>query len=322
VMIKDYTIDYEEYWNRQQVWCIKSNDSARNYTGHCSMMTYYGNKNLITGDNDRIEFYYCSTLIKVDWEPLSIEDNLNDHKDCANEMNVISSSWFIQSYGQYAKMFIDVKDDVDYITWAVKDDDDTDLWDGPNALDNSIPQELYLISHDKQRRLLLRRKLISSWDLNNDGLITDSERLYSLQVLQLRWFDAGVKHTFDITNDGVYDGIIDTWACDYSLWFVCTGASVSWAYTDFRLPIDSDDWRKDLLTNDITISERNIELSPTIDPYLSWGKNASQTAPFIRLSFTAKLYGKNWNLKIPRSQMDMFNIKLQTSFSFTNSWSR
>jgi hypothetical protein len=32
------------------------------------------------------------------------------------------------------------------------------------------PQELYLISNDKEKRLLLRRKLIEQADYNNDGL--------------------------------------------------------------------------------------------------------------------------------------------------------
>jgi hypothetical protein len=47
VMIKDYGIDYEEYRNRQQVGCMTPNDPNRNMTGHCAMMTYYGNRNVL-----------------------------------------------------------------------------------------------------------------------------------------------------------------------------------------------------------------------------------------------------------------------------------
>ena len=130
------------------------------------------------------------------------------------------------SYGQYAQMFIDVKDDVDYVAWAANDDDDEDRGNWPEAIYNSgwnNPQEIYLISHDKQRRMLIRRVLknaeeVNNWtaDLNSDGIISNSEKFYTLQVLQLRWFDAGMSHTFDPTDQWVLDWKIDTWACDAS----------------------------------------------------------------------------------------------------------
>jgi hypothetical protein len=83
-------------------------------------------------------------------------------------------------------------------------------------------QELYLISQDGRNRLYFRRKLIKQQDINGNGIGT-GEQLYVLQMLRLRGFDAGTLHNFDTvdgnTNPGLYDGKIDTWACDYSQGF-------------------------------------------------------------------------------------------------------
>jgi hypothetical protein len=279
------------------------------------------------------KLYYCSSLDDVlhtydDTVPNqhAVYDRNNDNPDNYWWNNCIvkwsDEIWVAtyQSYGQYKNMFIDVKDDVDYITGAVKDDDDQDLWRWPIAIyqsGNNLPQELYLISNDKTRRLFFRRKMIESADYNGDGSVTDSEKLYSIQVLQLRWLDAWEAHDFDAqTHSWVYDGMIDTWVCDYSLGFVWSWQNVWWAYSWFRLPIDENDCWQDLLTNDITISDWNLSISPLVDPYLAWADDSAQINPFITINFTAKLYGKNWNLKIPRNQMNQYNLKLQTTFSF------
>jgi len=72
-------------------------------------------------------------------------------------------------------------------------------------------------------RMYLRRKLIETGDWNYDGIVSGSyEKLYSLQMLKLRSFDAGTNHDFSlVTSSGVYDGVIDTRACDYSQGFSC-----------------------------------------------------------------------------------------------------
>jgi len=47
--------------------------------------------------------------------------------------------------------------------------------------------------------VFIRRALIASGDRNHDGIISgDSEKLYTLQILKLRGFDAGNKHNFDV----------------------------------------------------------------------------------------------------------------------------
>jgi hypothetical protein len=84
-------------------------------------------------------------------------------------------------------------------------------------------QELYLISQDGRNRLYFRRKLKEQQDIDNN-VIGTGEQLYVLQMLRLRGFDAGTKHDFSKTNGtdnpGLYDGQIDTWACDYAQGFV------------------------------------------------------------------------------------------------------
>ncbi|MEI6774825.1 MAG: hypothetical protein WCL18_08910 [bacterium] len=68
--------------------------------------------------------------------------------------------------------------------------------------------------------------MIGSGDRNRDGIISgDSEKQYTLQILKLRGFDAGTKHNLDVTtSSGVYDGKIDTRACDYAQGFICNGS--------------------------------------------------------------------------------------------------
>lgn len=77
-------------------------------------------------------------------------------------------------------------------------------------------QELYLISPDKEQRIFFRRALVDSGDRNGDSLAsTDNEKLYTIQMLKLQGFDVGNDHDLSFGNDdGLYDGKIDTWACD------------------------------------------------------------------------------------------------------------
>jgi len=59
-----------------------------------------------------------------------------------------------------------------------------------------------------------------------------SDNLYTLQILKLRGFDAGTHHDFDPTDSsGVYDGNIDTRACDYAQGFICHGSGVGPLYS-------------------------------------------------------------------------------------------
>ena len=64
---------------------------------------------------------------------------------------------------------------------------------------------------------MLRRALIETGNFETGGMNIDTNKLYTIQMLKLRGFDAGNNHLFDVTqSSGVYDGIIDTRACDYA----------------------------------------------------------------------------------------------------------
>ena len=93
----------------------------------------------------------------------------------------------------------------------VGDSDDRDLGIGPVAIPEN-PQEIYLISHDGQRRVFLR--------------INETENWRTIQILRLRGFDAGSDHTFNSEDPKTYDGEIDTWACDYGQGFNCNGTAI------------------------------------------------------------------------------------------------
>lgn len=340
-MSRNYSIDYEEYFNRQQVGCSSvwwagfGRDVGT--WGYCPLFTAYGNHNSIVdqwggSDTASHRYYYCSSR---DGTPLGSYTPTLENNSYRVQDNVDRSQWHVcaqlasqslltqgtgyQSYGQYAWQFVDIKDDVDLVLGALQDDDDQDMGMGPDALHRSgTVAELYLLSHDEQQRLYIRRKLIEEWDRDRDGLTwaTDNERLYTLQVLQLRGFDAGDQHDFSLaSSSGVYDGQIDTWACDRAAWFSCQGANVGGAYSGFHLPSHSEDGWVNLFPSDITVSDWHIQLSPTKDPHLSWAEDAYQISPFIRLSFTTKLYAKNRLSQISPWEMGIYSVHLQTTLA-------
>ena len=329
-MIKDYTIDYEEYRNRQYAGCAHTGDNAAwDHDNHCAVFTHYGNINaqyptIALGNNPSASehrLFYCSSTPNYDSVPDTNRLGTSDYKvfgwlststradytQACIQAAKPSSGLFAQSYGQYEALFTDVKDDVDSIPGAVGDDDDVAL--GDIALSSVVeqPQELYLISRDGKERLFLRKKQTS----NSEWLTW-----YKLQVLQLRWFDAWVNHDFDPLRKGVYDGIVDTRACDYSLGFHCQGDAVwSGIYSGYRLPNGVDDGREDLTHDDIVITDWSLDIQPLSDPYLSWANTELQINPYIKIFFTAKLAYDNRSWKLKREQIDAYTISLQTMFS-------
>lgn len=339
-MSRNYSIDYEEYFNRQQVWC--ANLAWPNFSRdvgtwwYCPVFTAYGNQSSMVDIGGSVDmmghhYYYCSSKDATPSGPpptlengvYRVQDNIDRTNDavCARDASQsLLTPWVAyQSYGQYALQFIDIKDDVDLILGALHDDDDKDMGMGPIAItwSTAVP-ELYLLSHDGQHRMYMRRKLIEEWDRDRDGVTgsTDNEKLYTLQVLQLRGFDAGVHHDFSVsTSSWVYDGQIDTWACDLAAWFICAGADVWWAYSWFHLPIDGDDGWVNFLPSDITLSDRNITISPSKDPHLARAEDGRQISPFMTIQYTTKLYAKNRISHIPATQMDLYSMRLQTTLS-------
>lgn len=361
--LKDYTIDYEEYFNRDMVWCAtatwwemakdafgeweQGNNFVWNTTkngqkiGHCSQRTQYGNAASLldsytyisTGWQHRL--YACSSdstmgdiagpnsIGKPNEERLLVK--VNSSSSCADNLftngfqdnNNFLTTPFVQPYGAYKVQFFDVKADVDDKYGRAGDDDDTDLGKWPDAIvDASHAQELYLISKDKKKRILFRRALIASWDWNGNGVISgDNETLYTLQMLQLKAFDAGDNHDFDSqTYSGVYDGVIDTRACDAEAWYICHGASLWWVYSLYHLPADGDDGWVNIMSNDITLTKWNLNILPTKDPDLSWGDRRYQINPFVTVYLDSTVYGKNWVSRLGTENLDDISFDIQSSF--------
>ncbi|MEI6774826.1 MAG: hypothetical protein WCL18_08915 [bacterium] len=70
LLLKDYTIDYEEYFNRKNVGC-NSDDS--NFTrdvgtgGYCKIFTAYGNKSNVSGTlTGEHKMYFCSSTYSIE----------------------------------------------------------------------------------------------------------------------------------------------------------------------------------------------------------------------------------------------------------------
>lgn len=322
LLLKDYTIDYEEYFNRQKVWCnwIQTSFSWNVWSGwYCSNFSAYGNGNSLISNTWDFLLYYCSS---------KNNETSPNYPNYVRTWNALNRLWcakdWQQSFGEYQKQFWDVLSDVDFVTWSVWDDDDLNLGFWPDALiSGTWVQELYLISQDKTHRVLLRRALVESW--NRDGSWTgnwDTNNLYTIQMLKLRWFDAGNQHNFSSISTWLYDGVIDTWACDYAQWFVCGWAPVGGAYSWFNLPKDSLDWRVNIFDRNLTISDWNISVFPTKNPDYAWANDAVQINPYFTISMTSKLYAWVWFTKLNLPSIDSFKLSLQTTFNIKNSYTK
>jgi hypothetical protein len=175
-----------------------------------------------------------------------------------------------------------------------------------------------LISPDGTRRLYFRRKLIATEDITGDGIIGTGESLYVPQILRLRGFDAGVNHDFgDIdadNNPGVYDGQIDTWACDAEEGFIGRGASVGGAYTGYRLPVDADDCWVDMYQGAISVEARNLTLSPDTDPISSRKGGSYQVNPYVSIFLLHKVYYPQWKNKV-RDYSSELQVAVETAFN-------
>ncbi len=330
VQMKNYTIDYEEYFDRRLMWCDKmvalndasdfNRDVGNNW--YCDIFTSYWNQNNIPWYvNSEHHLYYCSSLVQENY-PAFPNQVYQSNINLKNWSWCFIDAWMSaqhQSFGEYHKNFFDVNENADTITWAVNDDDDEDLWKWPIAIwDNEHVQELYLISKDNRKRIFIRRALISSGDFDWTGWADkDSEKRYTLQILKLRWFDIWDDHFLDNTNNHwAHDWQIDTRTCDYSNWFLCQWNNIWIVYSWYNLPKNVNDWRINMFAWNITLSKRNIKIYPTSSPFYSRSNPNFQINPYITVSFQVKLYWKQRFEALPN--VDAYTYSLQTTFDTKN----
>lgn len=314
-LFQDYTIDYEEYFNRKMVGCnyeVWNKFSWKDFKWNtetyinCRRRTSYWNRSsrkINEGHKHNIK--YCSN---------NGNDNYNI-QDCTNGTIPIYTMYpniWEQPYWQYKALFRDIGEDTDNHTRinkynpAIWDADDQDLGNWPIAVgDANNVKELYLISHDKNRRILLRRKIEKDWE---NKVIKST-----IQILKLRGFDAWDTHIFEKENSTVFDWEIDTWACDAGEWFKCNGSALWLLYPNYKLPKTVDDWRIDLFPKSIFVEDFTLTITPTKDPNYAWNDGGSQKNPYIKISITTKLNPTIWEKKLGNMLKD-YTFTLQSSF--------
>ena len=299
ILMQDYTVDYEEYYNRQMVWCTNPAEVRDQFkrntwlSWYCTNFTAYGNKNSTKRDltggvvmsAEYHDIYYCTTASKEQWYSWKHWRGI----PAVYKQGDCGKVWTWQSFWQYAALFLDVKDRVN--SWnAVWDSDDRNLWETVNSGINAIAdsdniQELYFISHDGKTRLYFRRKLVKT---------QDKYAQYKIQMLRLRWFDAWQKHSFDTPSEWLYDWKIDTWACDAWMWFKPENTNgrqnIWWAYSGYYLPKDVDDCWIDLTRGSTSILSWKIAISPTTDSELAWAKQNRQINAYMKILIINGLY--------------------------------
>ena len=307
ILMQDYTIDYEEYFNRQMVWCVAWWGTGSNFkwniwiSWYCTNFTAYWNEN--------------STARKIVW--WTIPSNYHDIYRCSSNGDKETSwyprtigwncwkFWVKQSFGQYKALFNDVKT-------VTLDDDDEELWymvtsnDIRAIRDDKNIQELYLISHDGKKRLYFRRKLVNQ---------SSGYAQYRVQLLRLRWFDAWQDHNFNTTGAWLYDWQIDTWACDSSMWFIWNWPSIWWAYSNYRLPSNVDDCWVDLTYWKTNLYTWNISISPLWDPDLFWAEQGRQINPYMTIFILNWVYLPEFFWKIAGSSIMDFKVPLKTTIN-------
>lgn len=263
----DYTVDYEEYFNYKR----QSN----------TWFSSYG--------NDWVRYYCWSWFTNVN------EDNPNRKYDIIQRDDDIwgCETWERQKYLEYSFQHWKLR------TWDLNHrcNSWSNMYQWPIAIDpNTWLDYLYLINSDWTERYYFRRILTGA---NND--------LYKVQVLRLKWYDAGLKHDFSDDSTWRFDWFIDTWACDFQQWFVCNSDTVvTW---NSILPNDYNDWRVDLTSDKVTVSDFRIDIYPNKDPYMDTSADNIQD-PYMKITITMNLYNKP----------SIEEITLSTTLSFKNSY--
>ena len=302
VLFQDYTIDYEEYFNRERVG--KQLDPTGTYYENFS---HYGNQTSVPSVNTGYHYvrYFDSNTPTLP----------------ANATKL--------SYGQYKAMFWNMGKDTDgqgkfnlineqrdERFTNVGDADDKDLGTWSVAFSDAHPKELYLISHDGTRRLFLRRKQICKEATNPETCS------YTIQMLKLRGFDAGSKHKFEAADSKTYDGEIDTRACDAGEGFICDGNNISKdLYPKYKLPFNVDDGWVNLFDKAISIENWYITLTPNKNPDYAWKEKEAQINPYIKMVMTTKLNASALPTIVKKMLKD-YTFTLQTSFDTKSFYTR
>ena len=250
-----YTIDYEEYFNRQMLppaqreFSSYGNDWTRYYCWWGLPLTPDNKYIVYTRD---ISSWWCSVYWKQKfWEYSFQFRKLNDINNLNSKQNSWSNMWF----------------------WPVA------------VSPNTWLEYLYLINYDNTERYYFRR-YHKEWDLSDTW---KNANLYTIQILRLKWLDAWIDQDFD--SWWAYDWFIDTWVCDSNEWFDCHWKEVKLDDGKiYHMPYDGNDWWLDVTNDTVTVSDFRVDVYPVKDPYLAINEDEYLFSPYIKLSFTLNMY--------------------------------
>jgi len=300
-----WTIDYEEYFNRKNVWNVTYS------SGHYDKITWFW--------NGTTSMVYCLSWI---WTANKMWTN-----GCITSHNTKGSNmlWDKLLYGQYAQQFIDYNSDRDADAWdedsngnLVWDDDDKYLWEWPEVFTSAgRVSELYLVNNSEKKRTFFRWLVIEdpnkpTWatcDFTDASKPTWSGCLGTIQFLKLEWVDWGNDHilaNFDATEN---DGIIDTWIYDRKTY----GLS-SPIVADMTVD-DSENYWTNILADNVNVKSMDMYLFPNKDSNLAWADSSDSTfiSPYIRISMTMI---PSWKSR-KRIKWKSPEIKINTTINLT-----
>lgn len=88
------------------------------------------------------------------------------------------------------------------------------------------------------------------------------------------------------------------------------------------MPTDTDDGWANLFQQNITITDRNLIIYPTKNPYYALAESSAQINPYFTIGMTSKLYGKIWQKRLGIEDIGTFQIHLQTTFNTKNFYTK
>lgn len=88
------------------------------------------------------------------------------------------------------------------------------------------------------------------------------------------------------------------------------------------MPEDADDGRVNLFQKNITISDRNIMISPNKNPQYALAQETAQINPHFTINLTSKLYGAIRQKRLGMETIDNFQVNIQTTFNTKNFYTK
>lgn len=276
-----WTIDYEEYWNRQSFSTGVLSGSYEFPTG----VWNYGSGWIIGTTTYGNWLYYCTS---GSWSSYKMWTGwcltgFNNLWSTGGTNTGVSYSWKYQRYGQYILQYTDRNSNFDNDGWdedgdwnILNDEDDKDLWNWPTVLSLTwATPELYLINPIEKTRMYFRHIIRQDPGAFTGGTltictisatgVTNEWCMGNIQVLKMRWVDYGYTHTGSAIDGSAFDGKIDTWLL-HNQWTNGVSLATSW---DRLATWTGNEW-VDLFPNSVNIKSLQFYVYPKKDPWMSW----------------------------------------------------